>query len=32
MILAEALRYISELKRQNDEMLLNGGDEVRGGP
>lgn len=32
MILAEAFRYITELKRQNDEMLLNGGDEVQGEP
>ncbi|XP_005162790.1 basic helix-loop-helix domain-containing protein USF3 [Danio rerio] len=29
MILAEAFRYITELKRQNDEMLLNGGDKVQ---
>nr|XP_055038080.1 LOW QUALITY PROTEIN: basic helix-loop-helix domain-containing protein USF3 [Misgurnus anguillicaudatus] len=29
MILAEAFRYITELKQQNDEMLLNGGDEVQ---
>ncbi|KAI7792732.1 putative basic helix-loop-helix domain-containing protein KIAA2018-like protein, partial [Triplophysa rosa] len=29
MILAEAFRYISELKRQNDEMLLNGAEEVQ---
>ncbi|XP_051538238.1 basic helix-loop-helix domain-containing protein USF3-like isoform X2 [Myxocyprinus asiaticus] len=26
MILEEAFRYITELKRQNDEMLLNGGE------
>uniref|UniRef100_A0A4W4HEQ2 BHLH domain-containing protein n=1 Tax=Electrophorus electricus TaxID=8005 RepID=A0A4W4HEQ2_ELEEL len=26
MILGEAFRYITELKQQNDEMLLNGGD------
>lgn len=30
MILGEAFRYISELKQQNDEMLLNGGDKVQG--
>lgn len=30
MILGEAYRYISELKQQNDEMLLNGGDKVQG--
>ncbi|XP_043081823.1 basic helix-loop-helix domain-containing protein USF3 [Puntigrus tetrazona] len=29
MILGEAFRYITELKRQNDEMLLNGGDKVQ---
>ncbi|KAA0704739.1 Basic helix-loop-helix domain-containing protein USF3 [Triplophysa tibetana] len=29
MILAEAFRYIGELKRQNDEMLLNGAEEVQ---
>ncbi|XP_051542843.1 basic helix-loop-helix domain-containing protein USF3 [Myxocyprinus asiaticus] len=29
MILEEAFRYITELKRQNDEMLLNGGDKVK---
>ncbi|XP_050954234.1 basic helix-loop-helix domain-containing protein USF3 [Labeo rohita] len=29
MILGEAYRYITELKRQNDEMLLNGGDKVQ---
>ncbi|TSK98450.1 Basic helix-loop-helix domain-containing protein USF3 [Bagarius yarrelli] len=29
MILGEAFRYISELKQQNDEMLLNGGDKVQ---
>ncbi len=32
MILGEAFRYISELKRQNDELLLNGGDKVQGDP
>lgn len=32
MILAEAFRYIGELKRQNDEMLLNGAEEVQGEP
>lgn len=30
MILGEAFRYITELKQQNDEMLLNGGDKVQG--
>lgn len=30
MILGEALRYITELKQQNDELLLNGGDKVQG--
>ncbi|MCJ8745830.1 hypothetical protein PDJAM_G00134870 [Pangasius djambal] len=29
MILGEAFRYITELKQQNDEMLLNGGDKVQ---
>ncbi|KAK3541485.1 hypothetical protein QTP86_027238, partial [Hemibagrus guttatus] len=29
MILGEAFRYISELKQQNDEMLLSGGDKVQ---
>ncbi|XP_076851866.1 basic helix-loop-helix domain-containing protein USF3 [Brachyhypopomus gauderio] len=29
MILAEAFRYITEIKQQNDEMLLNGGDKVQ---
>ncbi|KAF7691662.1 hypothetical protein HF521_010629 [Silurus meridionalis] len=29
MILGEAYRYITELKQQNDEMLLNGGDKVQ---
>ncbi|XP_022538512.2 basic helix-loop-helix domain-containing protein USF3 isoform X1 [Astyanax mexicanus] len=29
MILGEAYRYISELKQQNDAMLLNGGDKVQ---
>ncbi|KAF4075765.1 hypothetical protein AMELA_G00222520 [Ameiurus melas] len=29
MILGEAYRYISELKQQNDEMLLNRGDKVQ---
>ncbi|XP_067233989.1 basic helix-loop-helix domain-containing protein USF3 [Chanodichthys erythropterus] len=29
MILGEAFRYITDLKRQNDEMLLNGGDKVQ---
>lgn len=30
MILGEAHRYITELKQQNDEMLLNGPDMVQG--
>lgn len=30
MILGEAYRYITELKQQNDEMLLSGGDKVQG--
>lgn len=30
MILGEAFRYITELKQQNDEMLLSGGDKVQG--
>lgn len=30
MILGEAFRYINELKQQNDEMLLNGGEKVQG--
>ncbi|XP_059380621.1 basic helix-loop-helix domain-containing protein USF3 [Carassius carassius] len=29
MILGEAFRYITALKQQNDEMLLNGGDKVQ---
>lgn len=29
MILGEAFRYITDLKRQSDEMLLNGGDKVQ---
>ncbi|KAI4888001.1 hypothetical protein NFI96_034668, partial [Prochilodus magdalenae] len=29
MILGEAFRYITELKQQNDEMLLSGGDKVQ---
>ncbi|XP_063063551.1 basic helix-loop-helix domain-containing protein USF3 isoform X2 [Engraulis encrasicolus] len=29
MILAEAHKYITELKQQNDEMLLHGGDKVQ---
>lgn len=30
MILGEAFRYITELKQQNDQMLLSGGDKVQG--
>lgn len=30
MILDQAFRYITELKKQNDTMLLEGGDEVQG--
>lgn len=30
MILGEAFRYITEVKQQNDEMLLSGGDKVQG--
>ncbi len=30
MILDQAFRYISELKKQNDTMLLEGGDKVQG--
>lgn len=30
MILDQAFRYITELKKQNDTMLLEGGDKVQG--
>lgn len=30
MILDQAYRYITELKQQNDTLLLNGGDKVQG--
>lgn len=30
MILDQAFRYITELKKQNDTMLLEGGDGVQG--
>lgn len=30
MILDQAFRYITELKKQNDNMLLEGGDKVQG--
>lgn len=30
MILDQAFRYITELKKQNDAMLLDGGDKVQG--
>lgn len=30
MILEQAFRYITELKKQNDSMLLEGGDKVQG--
>lgn len=30
MILDQAFRYITELKKQNDAMLLEGGDKVQG--
>ena len=30
MILDQAFRYINELKKQNDAMLLEGGDKVQG--
>lgn len=30
MILDQALKYITELKRQNDELLLNGGNNEQG--
>lgn len=30
MILDQAFRYITELKKQNDTLLLEGGDEVQG--
>lgn len=32
MILDQAFRYITELKKQNDTMLLEGGDKVQGEP
>lgn len=31
MILDQAFKYITELKRQNDELLLNGGSSEQGG-
>ena len=30
MILDQAFKYITELKRQNDELLLNGGNNEQG--
>lgn len=30
MILDQAFRYITELKKQNDTMILEGGDKVQG--
>ena len=30
MILDQAIRYITDLKKQNDAMLLEGGDKVQG--
>lgn len=30
MILDQAFRYITELKKQNDTLLLEGGDKVQG--
>lgn len=30
MILDQAFRYITELKKQNDAMLLEGGDKAQG--
>lgn len=30
MILDQAFRYITELKKQNDTMLLEGGEKVQG--